>query len=93
MNVFFETEHLVVRELEPEDAMRLYENHAEEKVKKWFPNESYADINEAEDAIRFFRNCVNDNCLPFGPIFCKMTGTSVAWQTGANLKLLMRFWR
>ncbi|MCR4616782.1 MAG: hypothetical protein K5669_01205 [Lachnospiraceae bacterium] len=47
MNVFFETEHLVVRELEPEDAMRLYENHAEEKVKKWFPNESYADINEA----------------------------------------------
>ncbi len=65
MNVFFETEHLVVRELEPEDAMRLYENHAEEKVKKWFPNESYADINEAEDAIRFFRNCVNDNCLPF----------------------------
>lgn len=31
MNVFFETEHLVVRELEPEDAVRLYENHAEEK--------------------------------------------------------------
>ena len=60
MNVFFETEHLVVRELEPEDAIRLYENHAEEKVKKWFPNESYADINEAEDAIRFFRKCVNN---------------------------------
>jgi len=22
--------------------------------------------------------------LPFGPIFCKMTEVSVAWQTGAN---------
>ncbi len=30
MNVFFETEHLVVRELEPEDTVRLYENHAED---------------------------------------------------------------
>jgi hypothetical protein len=37
MNVFFETEHLVVRELEPEDAMRLYENHAEE-TKSFFTN-------------------------------------------------------
>ena len=68
MNVFFETEHLVVREFEPEDAIRLYENHAEEKVKKWFPNESYTDINEAEDAIRFFIKCViiyeGDNFKP-----------------------------
>ena len=30
MNVFFVTEHLLVRELEPEDAAGLYENHAEE---------------------------------------------------------------
>ena len=43
-----------MRKLEPEDAARLYENHAEAKVKKWFPNESYADIDEAKDAIRFF---------------------------------------
>ncbi|MBQ9549419.1 MAG: hypothetical protein IJU87_01270, partial [Lachnospiraceae bacterium] len=31
--------------------------------------------------------------LPFGPIFCKMTEASAAWQTGANLELLMQFWR
>ena len=61
MNVFFETEHLVVRELEPEDAMRLYENHAEEKVKKWFPNESYADINEAR--MRKIINHIRNHCL------------------------------
>ena len=34
MIVFFETERVLVRRLEPEDAERLYENHAEEKVKK-----------------------------------------------------------
>ena len=45
-----------MRKLEPEDAARLYENHAEAKVKKWFPNESYADIDEAKDAIRFFND-------------------------------------
>ena len=54
-----------MRKLEPEDAARLYENHAEAKVKKWFPNESYADIDEAKDAIRFFNDCVEKNHLPF----------------------------
>ena len=65
MNIFFETEHLIVRELEPGDADRLYENHAEEKVKKWFPNESYADLDEAKGAIDFFRDCVENDHLPF----------------------------
>ena len=65
MKVFFETEHLLVRELEPGDADRLYENHAEEKVKKWFPNENYADLDEAKGAIQFFRDCVEGDHLPF----------------------------
>jgi ribosomal-protein-alanine N-acetyltransferase len=65
MDVFFETERVLMRKLEPEDAARLYENHAEAKVKKWFPNESYADIDEAKDAIRFFNDCVEKNHLPF----------------------------
>ena len=65
MDIYFETERLLARKLEPEDAVRLYENHAEEKVKKWFPNESYADVNEAKEAILFFRDCVEGNHLPF----------------------------
>ena len=65
MDVFFETERILARKLEPEDAARLYENHAEAKVKKWFPNESYADIDEAKEAILFFRDCVDQNRLPF----------------------------
>ncbi len=65
MDVFFETERVLARKLELEDAKRLYENHAEANVKKWFPNESYADINEAKDAIQFFNDCVEKNHLPF----------------------------
>ena len=65
MEIFFETERVLATKLQPEDAARLYENHAEAKVKKWFPNESYADIREAEDAIRFFGDCVENNHLPF----------------------------
>jgi ribosomal-protein-alanine N-acetyltransferase len=65
MKVFFETEHLLVRELEAEDVEQLYANHAEEKVKKWFPNECYADLSEAAGAIEFFRDCVDAERLPF----------------------------
>ena len=65
MQIHFETEHLLVRELEPEDAEQLYANHAEEKVKQWFPNECYADLDEAKGAIQFFRDCVDGNHLPF----------------------------
>ncbi|MCR5179071.1 MAG: GNAT family N-acetyltransferase [Lachnospiraceae bacterium] len=65
MNAYFETERVLARKLEPEDAARLYENHAEEKVKKWFPNESYADVDEAREAVSFFSDCVEGNRLPF----------------------------
>ena len=65
MDVFFETQHLLARKLELEDAVQLYKNHSEDKVKKWFPNESYANINEAAEAIHFFKDCVDGNHLPF----------------------------
>ena len=65
MEIIFETEHLVIRKFLPEDAKALYENHLEEEVKKWIPNESYADLAEAEDAIGFFADCVNRDCLPY----------------------------
>lgn len=65
MESLFETEHLKVRKFEPEDAGRLYENHLEDAVKKWFPNESYADLEEARGAVQFYADCVNNKCLPY----------------------------
>ena len=34
-------------------------------MKKWFPNESYADLDEAKGAIEFFADCVEKDQLPF----------------------------
>ena len=65
MEYIFETEHLRIRRFEPEDAEDLYENHLEEDVKKWIPNESYVDIREAQEAIKLYVECVNNKCLPY----------------------------
>ena len=48
MEKIFETEHLVIRKFTEDDAKVLYENHLEEEVKQWIPNESYTDLAEAE---------------------------------------------
>ncbi len=65
MEYVFETEHLIVRKFKPEDTQRLYENHLEEEVKKWISNESYASVEEAQGAITFYLDCVNNKHLPY----------------------------
>lgn len=84
MAYLFETERLRVRAFRPEDAGRLYAIHAEETVKKWIPNESYADREEAEEAISFFTDCVNHGKLPFVlAVETKATGELIG-DTGIN---------
>lgn len=61
----FETEHLIVRSFRDADAQKLYENHLDEEVKKWFPNESYADPAEAQDAVHFYSSCVRNEQMPY----------------------------
>ncbi len=65
MDQLFETERLVIRKFRTEDARQLYENHMDEEVGKWFPNECYADLEEAREAIGFYADCVDHGHLPF----------------------------
>ena len=84
MEYMFDTEHLKIRKFKMEDAQRLYENHLEEEVKKWIPNESYADIKEAQGAINFFVDCVNNRHLPYVlAVELKETGELIG-DTGVN---------
>ncbi|MBQ9135565.1 MAG: GNAT family N-acetyltransferase [Lachnospiraceae bacterium] len=84
MEYMFETEHLRVRKFETEDALCLYENHLEEEVKKWIPNESYADVEEAQGAIGFYVDCVNNKHLPYVlAVELKETGELIG-DTGVN---------
>lgn len=65
MEKLFETERLIIRAFRDEDAQKLYENHQDDAVRRWFPNECYADLEEARGAIRFYVDCVNNGHLPF----------------------------
>lgn len=65
MEILAETERLILRKFREEDARALYENHADGEVRQWFPNECYADEDEALDAIRFYADCVDRGRLPF----------------------------
>ncbi len=84
MEYIFETEHLKIRKFDISDAQRLYENHLEEEVKKWIPNESYADIEETRDAVNFYVDCVNNKRLPYVlAVVLKETGELIG-DTGIN---------
>lgn len=84
MEYMFETEHLRIRKFEIEDAPRLYENHLEEEVKKWIPNESYADVEEAQGVIDFYVDCMNNKHLPYVlAVELKETGELIG-DTGVN---------
>ena len=65
MEYLFETERMRMRRFEADDARCLYENHLDGEVRRWIPNESYADMEEARQAIGFYAECVNRNELPF----------------------------
>ena len=84
MDDMFETEHLRIRKFRFDDAQRLYENHLEENVKKWIPNESYGDLEEAQDAIHFYVDCVKNGDLPYVlAVELKETGELIG-DTGVN---------
>lgn len=84
MSYMFETEHLGVRKFKIEDAEYLYANHLEEEVKKWIPNESYADIEETIGAIQFYMDCVDNKHLPYVlAVELKQTGELIG-DTGVN---------
>ncbi len=84
MNYIFETEHLRVRRFEDCDSENLYKNHLEEEVKNWIPNESYADLEEAQEAIAFYEACVDKGQLPYVlAIELKETGELIG-DTGVN---------
>lgn len=65
MEVMIETERLIIRPFREEDAQKLFENHLDPEVGKWFPNECYANPEEALDAIRFYADCVRNGHFPF----------------------------
>ena len=65
MGIILKTERLIIRKFRDDDAQKLYENHLDDEVRRWFPNECYADVQEAREAIRFYADCVDNGRMPF----------------------------
>lgn len=84
MKYIFKTQHLRVRRFENSDAEGLYKNHLEEEIKQWISNESYADLEETQEAIAFYQACVDKGQLPYVlAIELKETGELIG-DTGVN---------
>ncbi len=84
MEYIFETEHLRVRKFIPEDAENIYRIHLDQEVQKWIPNESYEDLEEAQEAVGFFADCVTQKELPYVlAVELKQTGELIG-DTGVN---------
>lgn len=64
-DVLLETKRLRIRAFASDDAPLLYKNHLDDEVKKWFPYECYQDLQEAQEAIQFYRDCVRQKRLPY----------------------------
>lgn len=84
MGYLFETEHLRIRKFKMEDAKCLYENHLEEEVKRWIPNESYADMEETQEAIKFYADCVDGKHLPYVLAVERKENGELIGDTGVN---------
>jgi ribosomal-protein-alanine N-acetyltransferase len=84
IEILFETPHLLVRKFEFSDVEQLYRNHSEKAMRKWIPNEYYTDIAEAQNAIQFYRSCVETGHLPYVlAVESKETGELIG-DTGIN---------
>lgn len=84
MHILFESPRLIFRRFELSDAQQLYLNHLEPEMQRWIPNESYQDISESKQAIRFFSDCVSQKKLPYVlAIVSKETGRLIG-DTGIN---------
>lgn len=84
MKYIFETEHLRFRRFELSDAHKLYDNHMEAEIKQWIPNESYEDVSETEDAIRFYMDCVDKRQLPYVLAIESKESSELIGDTGVN---------
>jgi ribosomal-protein-alanine N-acetyltransferase len=65
MKLMLETERLRFRRFELTDAEELFHHHREAELVKWIPNESYASMEETNEAIAFFGDCVDKGKLPY----------------------------
>ena len=64
MNII-ETQRLIIREFELLDTKTIYEFSQEESLKKWIPDQVYADMDEAKETLEFLISKYKKKEFPF----------------------------
>jgi len=60
-----ETERLIIREFTLKDTEIIYEFSQEEALKKWIPDQVYADLDEARETLEFLISKYKEKEYPF----------------------------
>lgn len=84
MKYLFESESLGFRRFKISDVEKVYTHHNEQSLKKWIPNESYENLDEATDAIKFFGECYDKRKLPFVLAIEEKRTQEIIGDTGIN---------
>lgn len=83
MNIFAETNRLILREIVPEDEGGLFQLDSDPEVHEFLGNQPISNIEQAREVIRFIRKQYIDNGMGRWAIIEKNTGNFVGW-TGPN---------
>lgn len=79
MNIFVETERLILRELTEEDVPGLYELDSDPEVHKYLGNRTVKDIKESEDIVRHVQRQYRENGIGRWAVIDKKTHDFIGW--------------
>ncbi|MBW7870241.1 MAG: GNAT family N-acetyltransferase [Flavobacteriia bacterium] len=85
MKIFAETERLILREILPSDADKMFELDSDPEVHRFLGNDPVKNINQITDAIQFIRQQYIDNGIGRWAIVSKSTDEFIGW---AGLKFV-----
>lgn len=85
MEIFAETERLILRELLQADAEAMFEMDSDARVHRYLGNKHVKSVNQVKEAIRNIRQQYSDNGIGRWAAIEKSTGNFIGW---AGLKLM-----
>ena len=84
MTYMLETQRLKIREFTLLDTKIIYEFSQEESLKKWLPDQVYADIDEAKETLEFLISKYKEKEFPFVMAVIKKDSNEVIGHVGLS---------
>ena len=79
MNIYLETERLIIREIRPEDEADMFAMDSDAEVHRYLGNKPYTEISQTRDNIAFIRKQYEDHGVGRWAVLHKETDEFVGW--------------